>query len=65
MLEQKKLVQEVTMIPIEVDLDERTLETLEFLSERTGFTIDKLVEYAVADRIIQDALAERRTLKKE
>lgn len=49
-------------VTIDVDMDNRTLELLEWLSEETGFTIDKIVEYSLANKIIEEALTKRKNV---
>lgn len=41
---------------ITVDLDEKTEAKLRYLSETTGFSLSKVMEYLLADQIMKDAL---------
>jgi CRISPR/Cas system-associated protein Cas7 (RAMP superfamily) len=49
-------VEHVVMVPIEVELDEDVLAVIEDIAEKTGFTIDKIVEYSLANTIIEKAM---------
>jgi hypothetical protein len=50
-----KALEEKGLCTITLDIEERTYDYLEFLAEDTGWTIDKVVEYILANSILLEA----------
>lgn len=57
-------VEHVIMSTIEVDMSDETLEFVEFLMKETGFTMDKVVEYSLANMFLKEAAAKYPLRKK-
>jgi hypothetical protein len=50
------ILEEREMVVVDIDLDDSTLEFLTKLSEETNFTIDRIIEYVMANQIISEAI---------
>lgn len=49
-------VEHVIMTTIEVYMSDEAMKILDYLVEKTGFTMDKVVEYSLANQIITEAM---------
>jgi hypothetical protein len=55
-MDKEVILEEREMAVVDIDLDDSTLESLTKLSEETNFTIDRIVEYVMANQIISEAI---------
>jgi hypothetical protein len=55
-MDKEIILEEREMVVVNIDLDDSTLEFLTKLSEETNFTIDRIIEYIMANRIISEAI---------
>jgi len=55
-MDKEVILEEREMVVVDIDLDDSTLEFLTKLSEETNFTIDRIVEYVMANQIISEAI---------
>ena len=55
-MDKEVIFEEREMVAVDIDLDDSTLKFLTKLSEETNFTVDRIVEYVMANQIISEAI---------
>ena len=60
---EEHFIQEVEMVRIEIEMEQDSIELIEKIAELTGLPTDKIIENAIMNSIISDALAESRRLE--